>query len=243
MKVGTLSKGDAIGYDDSSVVLAPYRRENMMLRLPLALVSMMLGVVLAAGSAYAQAEGPPPGERGGRGMRQPGGPGGFGMPGAGPSALLRLEQVQKELSLTDEQKDKVKALLKEVAGGMRGQIPNWGDLTDEERRAKRDEIRKQAAEKMEKFEKQLAEILKPEQLERLHQIRLQFSLQTEGGAAIGGRKRPNRSGSATNSARSSRRSASRCRSRLARSAVRCGTFRPSNGRPSSGKRGRRSLKP
>jgi Spy/CpxP family protein refolding chaperone len=90
--------------------------------------------------------------------------------GGGLLGLLRLEQVQKELNLSDQQKEKLKGLGREA----RPERPaDGGDLTPEERQQKLDEFRKKARERMEKIEKRLAEILKPEQLERLKQIRLQ----------------------------------------------------------------------
>ncbi len=88
-------------------------------------------------------------------------------PGGGMFVLLRLEQVQKELNLSDEQKEKIKELAKEMMPGRpsEGQAPS-----PEDRRAM-----------MEKVQKKLAEILKPEQLERLKQIQLQ----AQGAAALG----------------------------------------------------------
>jgi Spy/CpxP family protein refolding chaperone len=101
----------------------------------------VLGAMLVAVSAYAQPnEGGAPGGRG-RGM-------------GGPGMLLRSEQIQKELKLTDEQKEKVKALAAEPRG-------NRQDM-----------------------EKKIAEILKPEQVERLKQIRLQMG----GAAALANRE-------------------------------------------------------
>jgi Spy/CpxP family protein refolding chaperone len=141
-----------------------------MLRLPLACVSLAVGVVLVAGQAFAQrGDNPPSGERGqrmGRGMMEPGG---------NVLGLLRMEKVQKELKLSDEQKEKIGELAKEMRPGR----PADGDsLTPEERRAKMDELRKKAREKV---EKRLAEILKPEQLERMKQIHVQAM----GAAALG----------------------------------------------------------
>jgi Spy/CpxP family protein refolding chaperone len=95
-------------------------------------------------------------------------------PGGGMLGLLRLEQVQKELKLTDQQKEKLKGLGRDMGPGRRS---DWGDMTPEERREKMEEMRKQNAEKI---QKRLAEVLKPEQLERLKQIHLQ----TMGAAAL-----------------------------------------------------------
>ena len=88
-------------------------------------------------------------------------------PGGGIVGLLRLEQVQKELNLSDEQKEKIKDLAKEMRPPRRseGEAPS-----PEERQAM-----------MEKTQKKLAEILKPEQLQRFKEIRLQAM----GPAALG----------------------------------------------------------
>jgi hypothetical protein len=75
-----------------------------------------------------------------------------------PAALLASKQVQEELKLTDEQKDSIRKLAREMR-------PARG-----EGRPDRDEMQKRA----EKFDKKLAEILKPEQMDRFKQIRIQI---------------------------------------------------------------------
>jgi Spy/CpxP family protein refolding chaperone len=87
-------------------------------------------VLLAAFTAWAQADAP-------AGGRPRGGMGGGAM-------ILRAPEVQKDLKLTDDQKEKIQALSRERLG-------------------------------REEMEKKLQEILKPEQLERLKQIRLQMA--------------------------------------------------------------------
>jgi hypothetical protein len=126
----------------------------------LALVCAMLIVV----SAMAQ---PPGGRRGG-------GPGGFGGgmmggPGGNLLGLLRSQDVQNELQLTTDQKDKLQDAAQSM-GNMRERMQGLQDLSQEERRAKMQEI---MTEMQEKTEKQLAEILQPAQLQRLKEIRLQ----------------------------------------------------------------------
>jgi Spy/CpxP family protein refolding chaperone len=103
---------------------------------------------LLASPAFAQ----PPG--GGRGMQMRGG-GGIGM-------LLGNASVQEELKLDDKQKDKIKeftAKQREAQQGLR-------DLDQDERRAKMQELNKQA----ESFAK---EVLTPEQNKRIKQIVIQ----------------------------------------------------------------------
>jgi Spy/CpxP family protein refolding chaperone len=79
-----------------------------------------------------------------------------------PLFLLRLEPVQKELKVTDEQKEKIHTLAEEMRPAPRG-----------ENRPSREEMRKEMKERAEKIEKKLAEILQPEQAKRLKQIHLQ----------------------------------------------------------------------
>jgi Spy/CpxP family protein refolding chaperone len=144
----------------------------MMFAMRSSFVAMLLGAVLAAGSVLAQKEGPPPGERG------PRGPGGrmTGTMAGGPGSLVeltRLEEVQKELKLTDDQKEKLKTLAEDVRTKVRAAMSELRDVPPEELKAKQSEFEKKAAEASQKAEKQMAEILKPEQLARLKEIGLQ----------------------------------------------------------------------
>jgi hypothetical protein len=87
--------------------------------------------------------------------------------------LVGLEQVQKELKLTDDQK----ATIKEIASkaGARGErMQGLRDLPEEERKAKMAEMRKKAEARAEETAKQINEVLKPEQRERMKQIALQL---------------------------------------------------------------------
>jgi len=83
--------------------------------------------------------------------------------------LLRLEQVQKELKLSDEQKAKVKEIGDRLRAEMRGQYSGLREMDDEQRRAKIAELRDQ---RDAKAREQLREVLPREQLIRLYQIRL-----------------------------------------------------------------------
>jgi Spy/CpxP family protein refolding chaperone len=127
-----------------------------MSRSMLVRTSLVLGLMLVVGVAWAQ-----PG--GGRGMRRGMGP---GMGPGGGLFLLRLDQVQKELNLTDDQKEKIKTLTQDL---MPGRPPEGQAPSREERQAR-----------MEKARKALADILKPEQMERFKQI----EIQVQGAAAL-----------------------------------------------------------
>jgi membrane protein involved in colicin uptake len=95
--------------------------------------------------------------------------GGFG--GGGSSAFLLMNSgVQKELKLSDEQLEKAKKFGEEMRTKMGEQFRGLQDLQGEERTKKREELTKKLAEESEKA---LKDILKPEQIKRLHQISLQ----------------------------------------------------------------------
>ena len=136
------------------------------------LATVCVAVLVLCTAVQAQ---PPKGKGGGFG-----GPGfgGFGMGGMGfggnmSSMLLRAPKVQEELGLTEAQKTKIQAVMKE---GM-GERPDMGalrDLDEEQRKAKMAEFMEKAQARAKKMAKDLDEILKPEQRKRLKQIGLQF---------------------------------------------------------------------
>lgn len=88
--------------------------------------------------------------------------------------LLQNEKVQKELNLTEEQKSKIRELVKGALEEMRERAGGMESLTPEQRRERFQKLREQSAERAEKARKQLLEILSPGQLERLKQLRLQI---------------------------------------------------------------------
>jgi Spy/CpxP family protein refolding chaperone len=97
------------------------------------------------------------------------GQGGRGGPGGGGAMfLLANEGVQKELKITDEQKDKLKAASEKFQADNKDEIAKLRDRnTPQEDRA---EIRKKISEASAKA---LSGILKPEQEKRLKQIEMQ----------------------------------------------------------------------
>lgn len=122
---------------------------------------------------------PPGGGRGGRG--------GFGSFGGGQTSVftaIRAESVQKELTITDEQKTKLTALGEEVQTAMRGMSPMREQGAE---RPSAEDREKQTAEMRTKMDKLMAEkkpalaaILSAEQMTRLDQI----VLQSKGGEAL-----------------------------------------------------------
>ena len=111
--------------------------------------------------------------------------------GSAAAELLGLamrEEVQQELQLVDEQKDKVRDIADDmrdkVRDEMRGMFEQMRDLSDEERRAKFDEIRKKFEAINADMEKEFDNVLLPHQIERLKQIDLQTKIRQRGASAL-----------------------------------------------------------
>jgi len=95
----------------------------------------------------------------------------FGGPRGSLLGLLRLEQVQKELKLNEEQIGKVSEIGEKLREEMREQYAGLRDIQDmQERRAKMTELSNQFDGKA---RGELREVLSREQMMRLFQIRLQ----------------------------------------------------------------------
>jgi len=144
---------------------------------------LMLGVASPMFGQPPQPAGGPPGPGG------PGGPGGF-FGGGGVLGLIAREEVQQELQLVDEQKEKVRGLTDEMRNKARDQMRDvfgqMQNLSDEERRAKFGEIRTKIEALSAETEKQLEKVLLPHQMERLKQIDLQTKVQSRGASALTG---------------------------------------------------------
>lgn len=159
-----------------------------------------LVLVLFVSSVFAQ-DSPPGGRRGmrGPGMGGPGmggpGMGGSGMRGQGMGGpmgglgsfgviqLLGIEQVQKEINLTEDQKAQLEKFRQGLREEMQKVMEEFRDLGPEERRQKFEQSREKFLQQAEQREKdaaaKLADILQPEQLKRVKQIQLQ-----QAGAAV-----------------------------------------------------------
>ena len=119
---------------------------------------------------------------GGFGQRGPGG-GGFGqrgpgMGGGGVSGLLRSEQVQKEINITEDQKSQLAKMAEEQMAAMRERFSgqsreNREEMSDADRQAQREKMMKEFQEAAKEAEGKIRGILKPEQFKRLKQIELQ----------------------------------------------------------------------
>ncbi|MCC6125316.1 MAG: hypothetical protein IT426_10165 [Pirellulales bacterium] len=109
----------------------------------------------------------------GRGMGgMMGGPGGG--PGGGMTMLLMNEAVQKEIELTADQKEQLQKLSTETRDAMRARMGDMQNLSQEERRAKMQEMRKEMEEAAAKTQKKVEGILLPHQLKRIKEISLQM---------------------------------------------------------------------
>jgi Spy/CpxP family protein refolding chaperone len=146
----------------------------------LAIFAVVAATVLASSVVLAQ----PPG----------GGPGGFGGPfggGGGMLGLIMREDVQQEIQLVDEQREKVMAVVEEsrdeMRTEMRSMFEEMRDLSDEERRERFGEIREKMEEMNAGVEAKLKKALLPHQLDRLKQIDLQVRMQQRGEGGLSSR--------------------------------------------------------
>ncbi|MFO0960650.1 MAG: hypothetical protein U0800_24980 [Isosphaeraceae bacterium] len=136
-----------------------------MRRIAQGLVVMGLALVMASPVLAQQGKGQRKGQGGG-------GPGGFGQGGmmgmgmGGPLNLLTNSGVQKELKLTDEQVSKAEAAQAEQREQNRERMQGLQNASPEERRESMAKVQASAL-------KAAEGILKPEQLKRFEQIRIQ----------------------------------------------------------------------
>lgn len=137
-----------------------------MLSSRLRIVVVLAGLLLAAPVlSYAQGLGGGGGRRGGMGR----GPGGV-------SGMLMMEEVQKEIAITDEQKTELTKVMESLrpAGGPGGfNREEFEKLSAEERTKKLDEVRKEGEERSKKADESIKALVKPEQWTRLSELRLQ----------------------------------------------------------------------
>lgn len=106
-------------------------------------------------------------ERGGQGRGFRGFGRGFG---TDKTTLVGLEQVQKELKITDEQKPKLTEAVTAYRTKLREEMSGARDLSREERQKKMTEVREKLSRQV---DKELKTILSKEQFKRLSQIAVQ----------------------------------------------------------------------
>ena len=159
----------------------------------LAFTALFLAVACMASEAQQQRGGRQRGQRGEGGAQQGGaqqrgpqrgpGGGGFGqrgpgMMGGGISNLLRSEQVQKEIKVTEDQKSQLTKLSEAQRAEMRERFAGRGGENREEqseaqRQAQRETMMKEFQERAKKTEGEIRGILTAEQFKRVKQIELQ----------------------------------------------------------------------
>lgn len=120
-----------------------------------------------------------------RGRGGPGGFGGGGMMGGGRQvsvfSLLRSEEVQKDIKITDDQKTKAMKLGEELAAAVREVQPEFNrDGSREEYAKKMEEARPKMEKLMAEKKTALAAVLSADQMKRLDEI----VLQVKGGDAL-----------------------------------------------------------
>lgn len=122
-----------------------------------------MGMFTVAASAQQQGRA---GRQGGPGTMQRGGARGMSI-----VQVLGNKDVQNEIKVTTEQKEQ----LREIAQAARSQFDRaaLANLSQEERQAKMRELRAKMVEQQKELETKIATILKPAQMKRVEQIRLQ----------------------------------------------------------------------
>lgn len=137
-----------------------------------ATLSLSLAFAVAAPVTYSQDSAD--GDSGQQQTRRRGG--GFGGGGAGGgdpiTGLLRSKEVREELKISADQE----AAIRKLAEANRPERPagmNFREMSQEDREAFFEKMRKEQIERMTQIKEQLEEVLLPEQLERAEQIALQ----------------------------------------------------------------------
>lgn len=122
-------------------------------------LALVVGGAVVAATVAQAAEGPPRGFRGAAGR-------------ASLLRLLRIDQVQKELKLSEEDVAKVAQLREKLGAEMRESFSALREIEDrEQRRAKMTELSNELDRKV---REQLRDLLSREQMMRLYQIRMQL---------------------------------------------------------------------
>lgn len=134
---------------------------------------LVLSVISIGSTAWAQPDG------GRRGGFVP-----FGGGGGGNLGMLMRDDVRKELEIVDDQVEKLQALSSSMRDQMREMFSGFRDLSDDERRAKFQEVRGKMEQQREKLQGQINEILLPHQRDRLKQVALQMQMRYRGTSGV-----------------------------------------------------------
>ncbi len=93
---------------------------------------------------------------------------GYGLPSG--YHMLRMENVQKEIELLDEQKEKIEAISKKYYEDMRNDWSGIRDMSAEQRREKVNELREKHAKTREQLKEQVEAVLLPHQRDALKKM-------------------------------------------------------------------------
>ena len=100
----------------------------------------------------------------------------FNSPAMRQAMLLGNPDVQKELAITDDQKEKLNGLQQKTRDDMRSMfqgLGNFQDMSDEERTKFRDDMQKKMEEAGKKGQADIGKILDEKQMDRLKQLAVQ----------------------------------------------------------------------
>ena len=139
---------------------------------------MMAAIVMTASAVDAQ----PGGQRQGaqQGQRQGGGFGRGMTGGARPvsiTQLLQIEKVREDAEILDEQAEDIKTAVDKVrqdARSTQGERPNFRELSETQREEFFKKFREQQESTNKKIQEAIEDVLLPQQVERLEEIRLQI---------------------------------------------------------------------
>jgi hypothetical protein len=140
---------------------------------------VLIPLLVVAGIALSHAQGAqPPGAKAPAGQPGRAMGGGMARPGMGGIQgfyLLRMDPVQDELKLSDEQKKKIKDFGAKFEKESQQAWAGLREIPAEERQAKIAEIQETAAKRMEVYRKNLEGVLTPQQTEQLKKISFEMS--------------------------------------------------------------------
>ena len=100
-------------------------------------------------------------------------------------ALLRMQSVQQELELIDDQQEEIVSLQEEMWESIQQEYRAMGDLSTEERRSRILEIRNTVQERQSEYETKIKDLLSPQQSQRLSELEYQSQFRRYGNGATG----------------------------------------------------------
>ncbi len=113
------------------------------------------------------------------------GGGGFGRGTTGWLGLLRMESVQTEIELVDDQLDEIESLQEEMWESMQQEMRSLRDLPSEERRERFSDLRTQMQERQEEYQEKIEGVLLPMQVKRIEELHVQSQFRRYGNGAFG----------------------------------------------------------